>query len=1055
MACNEKGTQAGTAATKKAVKYTQLFSALLFFAVSAKGQEIFRHQAITLAPGDSTTFFFTNKTTGFYYGEARRLSASPHQGFNLSGQKYFEDYFLAFDGVPLDRRAAEVWIYPDRLKRKYSLPPITEELFLLDSLNVLAIKVASSVPGMLDFIPAFSGSNRASDFEQIWQEEHGVLLLGQRNLINRQSEFSLPAWTAVFGHPTGSFIPFTAEEQKSHSRQFVISAYLPGRLRVNLRDSVFFYVAVGQDHASLISLKNFLFKNFHARQRQRIGRLQDLHARSGIHSNLTELNNAVAWVNYSLDALIMHPQDRRRSREEQERSGIPKAGIYAGLPWFNNFWGRDTFISLPGATLVAGDFADAREILLAFARFQLRDSTDRRDGRIPNRIQPGEIIYNTADGTGWFVRAARDYVNYSGDTSFVHEIFPVVAYAINATLRTAVDSLGLLMHADAETWMDAVGPQGPWSPRGNRAVDIQALWFEQLQAGVQLAEWSGRRQYVQHWKSAAEKLRHNFYKFFYEAPESHLHDHLNSDGTPDRQLRPNQIFALTVPSQPLVPPRMAAQILQTVVNKLTYPYGVASLSQDDDNFHPYHHHEPVYVQDAAYHNGTVWTWLSGPVITALVRSGHENLAFKLLQDAVQQILHRGTLGAQSELLDAIAHPGEPYPRLSGTFAQAWNLAEFLRNVYHDFLGVQPDAITQSFTLAPTLPDSLREAAFQFVVGSAQIRAHYWRRDNLLNIELEQSSGDRQLRFEVINRRAQLAWLGTMPRNRSVRLVLSPSGKNDKISGATAQRQRWQDWWQQVGAEMAGETMAFATPHLRADLPALKGPDYPLLAEAETLRPWPAKILLTAQDSLNDDRGPNGRYTYPLEPAFEAGIFDLEKFAMAADEDYFYFRLRFRHLTQPGWHPEYGFQLTYCAIALDADGDSDTGGKQLGMNANFSTAPEIGFDRVIYVGGGFRVVDEKEKILAEFLPTNQSTGEQRLGNIETREIAFAVPARFIGKLGPKWKVGIYCGAQDDHGGAGVGEFRNVERKPGPWVGGGGEREAGNPNVYDLLIADYPN
>jgi hypothetical protein len=67
-----------------------LFSACLLFAISARGQETFRHQTIALAPGDSTTFFFTNKTTGFYCGGARRLSSSSHQGVNLSGQEYDE-----------------------------------------------------------------------------------------------------------------------------------------------------------------------------------------------------------------------------------------------------------------------------------------------------------------------------------------------------------------------------------------------------------------------------------------------------------------------------------------------------------------------------------------------------------------------------------------------------------------------------------------------------------------------------------------------------------------------------------------------------------------------------------------------------------------------------------------------------------------------------------------------------------------------------------------------------------------------------------------------------
>jgi hypothetical protein len=183
-------------------------SVLLVLTSCITAQNPFHQQVITLAPGDSTSFFFTNKTTAFYYGAARRLSASSHQGFNLSGQEYFEDYLLEFDGVPLDRRVAEVWIYPDRLKRRFSPQPIYEEVYLLDSLNVLAIKVVSTVPGTLDFIPTFSGSNRASDFEQSWQSDLGMLVLGQRSLINRQSEFFLPAWTAVFGQPAGSFIPF-------------------------------------------------------------------------------------------------------------------------------------------------------------------------------------------------------------------------------------------------------------------------------------------------------------------------------------------------------------------------------------------------------------------------------------------------------------------------------------------------------------------------------------------------------------------------------------------------------------------------------------------------------------------------------------------------------------------------------------------------------------------------------------------------------------------------------------------------------------------------------
>jgi len=45
---------------------------------------------------------------------------------------------------------------------------------------------------------------------------------------------------------------------------------------------------------------------------------------------------------------------------------------------------------------------------------------------------PGEIIYNTADGTPWFMLAAWEYYRYSGDESFVAEMLPVAGYAVTA-----------------------------------------------------------------------------------------------------------------------------------------------------------------------------------------------------------------------------------------------------------------------------------------------------------------------------------------------------------------------------------------------------------------------------------------------------------------------------------------------------------------------------------------------------------------------------------------------------------------------------------------------
>ena len=60
-----------------------------------------------------------------------------------------------------------------------------------------------------------------------------------------------------------------------------------------------------------------------------------------VKSNIPELDKALDWITITMDELITCQQGN---------------GIYAGLPWFNEYWGRDMFISMPGACLVTGQF---------------------------------------------------------------------------------------------------------------------------------------------------------------------------------------------------------------------------------------------------------------------------------------------------------------------------------------------------------------------------------------------------------------------------------------------------------------------------------------------------------------------------------------------------------------------------------------------------------------------------------------------------------------------------------------------------------------------------
>jgi len=78
-------------------------------------------------------------------------------------------------------------------------------------------------------------------------------------------------------------------------------------------------------------------------------------------------------------------------------------------------------------------------------------------------------------------------------------------------------------------------------------------------------------------------------------------------------------------------------------------------------------------RDAAYHQGTVWGWLIGPLVSAHLRVYHDpELARSFLRPLIQEVDAHG-VGSLSEILD-----GDPPFTPRGCIAQAWTVAEVLR-----------------------------------------------------------------------------------------------------------------------------------------------------------------------------------------------------------------------------------------------------------------------------------------------------------------------------------------------------------------------------------------
>ncbi|MFZ4620814.1 MAG: amylo-alpha-1,6-glucosidase [Bacteroidota bacterium] len=938
-------------------------------------------------------YVFTNKEAGTYQGEVNAKNSGGWQGWFINAEKIFHDYSLNVNGKILDRSSARSTVYPHQLIRKYP-DGIMETVTLLDSIDVMLIEVNNP-------------------FAQ--------LVIEPTDNFRKDSPSTAAMEHWIRTNAASPIVPTDIVIARRMKRNVVVFAVATGRSAEQLR-SLSLDVAIRSDQ-------------FVTSRKNRMQAVLDL---SPVTTNDKELTTVIAWAKLQLDALIMN----------QSTGGARTKGIFAGLPWFNNYWGRDSFISLPGATYVIGNFTDARDVLRSYAKFQELDTNNTNYGRIPNLATPQSVIYNTADGAPWFVKSLYEYVKYSGDVEFIKEMYPVIVRSIEGTLKFHSDTLGLLTHADAESWMDAVGPNGPWSPRGNRACDVQTLWHQQLMVGAFCAEYFNDFSNAARWKNVADKLEKNFQVYFVDKKNNLIYDHLRADGTPSEELRPNQLFSIDM----MIPEDVRQNSVRTVLGQLVYEHGTATLAQNDSNFHPFHESPPYYVKDAAYHNGTIWTWLNGAAVYGATRYDLQDVIYPVTKNSIHQMLRRGTVGTLSELLDA--HPrGTNEPKLSGTFSQAWSLAEFIRSMYQDYFGVSVDVPSKVIRIQPKLPKEITSVQFEQRVEKGSVVISYkWNKDRVITTitpkGLQEKFGINYLWVHQ-NGDAVTAPVDMIPEqtvrieHTATSIIILNNGK--KIFGSDDDPKIF---LRNFSDRKYFTGLTLAQPEVKRTFPVLRGPTHPLLKHAVIKQKNPNAVLLAEQtDPAGDDKGTYGTFRYPENQQFQQGILDITGATFRYDDKNLYCRLTFTNLADPGWHPEYGFQLTIAAIAINSGGGTQ---RNVGVNSNYLLDSSQAFDRMILVGGGLRVLSGDGQILCEYIPQTEDFKDP-LGNTTSKSIEFALPLEYLGKPDPRWKMTILVGGQDDHGGAGIGEFRSVEQAPSEWLGGG-KNNANESNVFDVMIVN---
>ncbi len=501
---------------------------------------------------------------------------------------------------------------------------VEKTVFMIYGENTTIIRYSVEGNGKMRLFPLVHSRNfhAAANLPTILQEplKSGVRLRSDKS----DSSFSLISDKARYVQKEQVYYNFEYEAERLRGLSWKENLFCPGYFEIDVKNNIIFSIMASTWRRSMPDVEEAL--------EHEVSRLRGLKA-------------PIQKLALASDTFVV--------RRDQGKS------IIAGYHWFDD-WGRDAMISLPGLLLTTGRYEDAALVLRTFAAAM-------KDGNLPNDL--GAKSYNTVDASLWFIQSVGRYYDYSGDIELIRRFWPklqeVISRYSSQGENFGMDSDGLISAGPALTWMDARVDEKPVTGRAGKACEINALWYKGLKTMERFAKALNEP-----WDNdLAEKVKDS-YQRFWNSETGCLFDVLDHE---DASIRPNQIIAAAVPD--LLPPLKRKSILEVVTKELLTPYGLRTLSPRDPRYVGRHEGEPRK-RDGAYHQGTVWPWLIGPYVDALLSiNDYSKESKKKASEILRPLAELDVMAINTmpEVFDG------DFPHLpGGTISQAWSVAEVLR-----------------------------------------------------------------------------------------------------------------------------------------------------------------------------------------------------------------------------------------------------------------------------------------------------------------------------------------------------------------------------------------
>jgi glycogen debranching enzyme len=997
--------------------------------------------AVKVDAGDERAAFFADRHGAFYYDALAQPQQEEAMGLRVGGFRVLDGWrwWFPVDSVGLGpAQISRALVRPDyavraytevdtagflpRLIRRYQGPEpkrLRETITLVDS--ALVVSVPDSV-GTVELFPVMG--DRPSDGYTA-EVLDGVLVIARSNYMEARGDDPRPVWLAVAadgGRPRVGRVDI--EQRYPGSLGARDRAGAPGRVRFDTPGAVAFAYGMTQEEAVAAARRALDRRDaaLDARRQWLAGAFRGAFVRTEDE----DFNRAYQWARITLQQLV--------------RGDSAEVDLASGIPGLEGRHGWNTVQAMEGAFLVTGQWERAAGMLRKYARNQRFDRRIDFFGRAPSRFDHlGRPVFRTADGGAVLVGALGDYLRTTGHDGLVlgerrlfwtNPVYVQRGYDDRGQLRSPA---GLIRSTATETWVPRVASRDGRA-REPEVVEVQGRYIENLRTMERLAMIMGVRRQAEAYRDSINAFQRRFERAFLQ--DDLLVDYRGPDGTPSTTPRPSALFALRAFD---LDPDVERRVLRRLAGDLAYEHGVATRPQGDSLFYPFLTEPDFYEPDDARWDGTVWTALSGPLISLLVQHGAHERAHEQGATLARYVTERGAVGGIPENVDA--HPRETDEGrtlgIGGAPVQPWSLAELLRVAHQDFAGVRYQA-GNDVILQPSLPASWGETITEFRMGNGWVRAHLRQRGSALDVSLvPRGQMPRDARVRVRGYGHEQAIPLTRPAGDGAVAAADSTALQFTADGVSVNGESVSpDGRYQLPDEDFWADFTWAEPELLDDYPVMQRLEQERRLTADQVARYNpmARTILTRTDPVGDDWGRTATFTYPTN--YPPRILDATYLEIAEDAEAFYFTIEMAALAPPD---EFGHQPTFFALALNTEEGGQT---TVGRGANFTFDRGSGYNYIVFIGDGIRLEDDRGRVLGEF----ENIGEDVV-DVDAGRVQFALPKYVLPALPRRSEVTLMVGANE---GGHPGRFRQVHAQASSRFGGG-KINPGDPNIYDFITA----